>query len=192
MRRTPFVARKAQRSRQPYLDATIPAWEDGSPYKRQPVDQRGMVNRFSGWVYACAMLNAKAIASVPLRLYAQALKLTEPEDPDYDIEGAGINDLEWGIVLRRAGALPSTYYRSVSEPYDLDCEDFEIGDLADDVADIYRDLSEGLSLLAAGHHAEAQWEFVFSFRSHWGRHAADAIQALHCWIEENSAWEPSS
>ena len=60
-------------------------------------------------------------------------------------------------------------------------EDHEIGDLADDVADIYRDLSAGLALVDAGHALEAQWELRFSFLTHWGRHASGAIRALHCW-----------
>ena len=51
-----------------------------------------------------------------------------------------------------------------------------VGGLADDIADIYTDLSEDLSLHRSGHVAEAEWLFLNSFRSHWGRHASSAIR----------------
>ena len=39
--------------------------------KPRPFDQRAAVDRFSSWVYAAAMLNAQAVAAVPLRLYVR-------------------------------------------------------------------------------------------------------------------------
>jgi hypothetical protein len=59
------------------------------------------------------------------------------------------------------------------------------GSLADDLADIYRDLKEGLVVHDAGlappH--DIIWEWRFGFYSHWGHHAIDALRALHFRLE---------
>ena len=119
--------------------------------------------------------------SLLTRLYADALELDEPAKYDPDIESNRVNDKEWKEVYARAAALPFQYYSSQFDPSEVPPEQHEIGDLADDVADIYRDLSAGLALFDAGHVAEAQEELRFSFLTHWGRHASGAIRALHCW-----------
>ena len=119
--------------------------------------------------------------SLLARLYSQALDLDAPAHYDIDIEPDKVGDDEWKAVYARAAALPFQYYSSYFDPSTVPPEDHEIGDLSDDIADIYRDLSAGLALVDAGHEAEAQWEFRFSFLTHWGRHASGAIRALHCW-----------
>jgi HK97 family phage portal protein len=67
-----WLQTKAQKDRQKYLHSTIRQWEGAGHLgaKRRPLNQASMLARFQGWVYACATLNAKACASVPLRLYA--------------------------------------------------------------------------------------------------------------------------
>lgn len=60
-----------------------------------------------------------------------------------------------------------------------------VGDLADDVADIFRDVMRGLQLYTLNYRAAAGWEWVMSLQSHWGEHATSAIRALHCWIVQN-------
>ena len=55
------------------------------------------------------------------------------------------------------------------------------GTLADDIADIYRDLKEGLVLIEA-HEVPPEdiiWNWRFSFYSHWGKHAMDALLTVH-------------
>jgi hypothetical protein len=53
--------------------------------------------------------------------------------------------------------------------------------LADDLADIYRDVNDGI--VANRKHSrtpqDVVWEWRFSFYSHWGKHAIDALQAIH-------------
>lgn len=52
--------------------------------------------------------------------------------------------------------------------------------VADDLADIWRDLRGGLQLLAVGASmADVVWEWRFTFESHWGAHAIEALRALH-------------
>lgn len=55
------------------------------------------------------------------------------------------------------------------------------GSLADDVADIYRDLKEGLLLIDAGQGSPAEiiWDWRFGYYSHWGQHAIGALQVIH-------------
>jgi hypothetical protein len=55
------------------------------------------------------------------------------------------------------------------------------GTLADDIADIYRDLKEGLVLIEA-HGTPSEdiiWNWRLLFYSHWGKHAMDALLAVH-------------
>jgi uncharacterized protein DUF5063 len=52
--------------------------------------------------------------------------------------------------------------------------------LGDDLVDIWRDLKEGLLALEEGAAPEdVTWEWRFGFYSHWGRHATEALRALH-------------
>jgi hypothetical protein len=113
------------------------------------------------------------------------LELEAPEEFDSDVAADRVDDDEWKAVYARAGALPINYYSSYFDQSIVPAEEHEIGDVADDVADIYRDLFAGLALFDAGHKAEAQWEFRFSFLTHWGRHASGAIKALHCWYADS-------
>ena len=53
--------------------------------------------------------------------------------------------------------------------------------LADDLADIYRDVKNGLVAEQAGAAArpnDVLWTWRFAFESHWATHAADALRAL--------------
>ncbi|WP_170177070.1 DUF5063 domain-containing protein [Myceligenerans xiligouense] len=52
--------------------------------------------------------------------------------------------------------------------------------LADDLADIWRDLRPTLDQLASGTEtADVVWQWRFTFDAHWGLHAVEALRALH-------------
>jgi hypothetical protein len=55
------------------------------------------------------------------------------------------------------------------------------GTLADDIADIYRDLKEGLVLIESREAPPEDiiWSWRLLFYSHWGKHAIDALLAVH-------------
>jgi hypothetical protein len=60
------------------------------------------------------------------------------------------------------------------------------GSLADDFADIYRDLKEGLNL-SETHQALPEdniWHWRLHYYSHWGKHAIDALRTIHFLLEE--------
>jgi len=60
------------------------------------------------------------------------------------------------------------------------------GSLADDFADIYGDLSEGLELSKARQALPEDniWHWRFSYYSHWGKHAIDALRTVHFLVRE--------
>jgi hypothetical protein len=73
------------------------------------------------------------------------------------------------------------YYRCVFDPFDgiYDEPALELGDITDDIGDIYADLQRGLSHWE-DNQLRAIWEWKFGFDHHWGRHAGSALNALLC------------
>ena len=71
------------------------------------------------------------------------------------------------------------HYWMVFDPYDMADHEPVVGDLTDDLLDIYRDLRRGLDILnerdSLGD-AVLEWNVHFT---HWGHHAVDALCALH-------------
>jgi hypothetical protein len=57
----------------------------------------------------------------------------------------------------------------------------DCGTLADDIADIYRDLKEGLVLneKRLARPEDVIWEWRLLYYSHWGKHAIDAMLTIH-------------
>jgi hypothetical protein len=59
------------------------------------------------------------------------------------------------------------------------------GSLADDIADIYRDLIDGIRLKETDQ--VPPYEIIFEWRlgffSHWGKHAIDALRTIHFLLE---------
>ena len=116
------------------------------------------------------------------KLYQQALLLPSmfgEEKPDEVTHGA------WKIVYARFDSLPFNYYMQCSRPHNVPDDLPGVADLADDLADIWRDLKRGLSLYNAGHIPAACWEWQQGFWQHWGNHAAGGIYALHSWLAEH-------
>jgi len=73
-------------------------------------------------------------------------------------------------------------YRQLVDPYQVDpYQDGGVGagSLSDDLLDVYRDVSAGLALWDSGSWTTATWAWRFSFESHWGNRAVDALRALH-------------
>jgi len=109
------------------------------------------------------------------RLYASALDLPHgvPADAERHVQGA----LTYDAAFRRFGALPINMY-ATCDPLVVPCEEPGVGDVADDLADIYADLHRGLAMYRAGDTDAAAWEWSFNFRAHWGDHAVGALAAL--------------
>lgn len=117
------------------------------------------------------------------RLYALALGL--PVADSDEAEPTEISGEAWKAVFKRFGCLPINYYSVCFNPLAVPAEEPCIGDLADDLADIWRDLKRGLSLFDSGHIEAAIFEWRDNFNIHWGRHAASALYVLQCWTLES-------
>jgi hypothetical protein len=125
-------------------------------------------------------------------LYAAAPILREfgtpGEDKDLPANFKLTND-DWHALYRHLQAVlgNDAHYVAFFNPVQADpLKDRPTqGDLADDLADIYRDLKPGLTAWNTGddaflHHILFDW-LEIGYRHHWGRHAVDALRALH-WI----------
>jgi hypothetical protein len=121
-------------------------------------------------------------------LYSLAHKIP---DVEYENERYGdqfdVTDDEWKAIFNKLGVVfgEQRYYRAFFDPTEpMQSRDGSvIGDLADDLADIYRDIVPGLRAWNTKDEAFTN-EAIFSwkdplFTSHWGVHAVSAMRALH-------------
>jgi len=150
--------------------------------------------RFREWARDGTDSGERAVRNALIRilaLYLAGLQLP-PEWSDELADGAdaeGIwSDERWAIHGGIAARLPFGDYARVFDPFVLPPEEPVVGSIADDIADIYGDVVGGLIEYEAGRTAQAVWEWGIQLRSHWGRHATDAMYALHIWLTEN-AWD---
>ena len=134
---------------------------------------------------------ARAVSHLSL-LYHLAAELPLPDDIDDEFEPEGSDNDTWHAVAQRCAAMPFKYYSEVFDPHAVPGEEPIVHNLANDVADIHRDLIGGLELYRAGHVAEAQFDWRFTFEIHWGRHAVSALRGLHCWQAQQGFWGRSS
>lgn len=130
------------------------------------------------WCEGSVLTDVEAAAWL-CRLYASALGLPEvgPENEE------GLPDLPAEGLARAEAALASfngRYYREVFDPDPSLTEEAVVGDLGDDLLDIYKDVRRGLLVYERGDVTDALWHWSFLHRIHWGRHAAGALLALHC------------
>ena len=110
-----------------------------------------------------------------------ALQCAAASLPDADPDEAGDLDLvepAYADVVRRLDGLPIDHYHAVFDALNhVDKEPVKCS-LKDDLADIYRDLFEGLEYHRRGRTAQAAWVWRLGYYSHWGRHAVHAQTAV--------------
>ena len=132
----------------------------------------------------------RRLRDVLLPLYTAALAL-----PSMSVTSAGDlpEDTERITQQRRAieQRLTEAGFQNESwvvfDPLRLDREDPLITTLSDGLADIWRDLKPGLEALDTNrekYHDDTLWDWRFSFWTHWGRHAIDALRAIHFQLED--------
>jgi hypothetical protein len=122
-------------------------------------------------------------------VYAAALALSPLPVGDEDSQVATRAHEDWKElddrlrgVLGRADRYYAIWDLEVSRP-----ESVVEGSLADDLADIYLDLREGLALDEAGETPSALFEWRLGLWSNWGLHAANAIRELQL-LREREGW----
>lgn len=89
-------------------------------------------------------------------------------------------------VYHRLASLPVNMYSTCSDVLLVPPDPPAVGDLADDLADIWLDLRNGLELWESGYHSAATWYWRFHFETHWGRHVTSALHVLQTWLGENN------
>ena len=96
-----------------------------------------------------------------------------------DFDGQRISSEEFGRAVNRFRELPFNLYRVVFDPHDFEVDNETVtGSLADDLADIYRDLAVGIDNAINGHINDACFDWSQSYASHWFRHAVSALTAI--------------
>ncbi len=86
------------------------------------------------------------------------------------------------------GSLPINCYSEIFNPISVPAEAPITGTLHDDITDIYRDISRGLSLLDAGYRQHAVRKWIVNMQIHWGRHATSAIRVLHSYLSQEEGF----
>lgn len=131
---------------------------------------------------------ARAALTHIAELCAAVLTLPDAEEGGSWPPDADVNDEEWRSVFVGCGRLPVRFYAVLFNPLAQPPESPATGDVADDIADIYRDVVSGLRAFDAGATDEAVWHWRFTFWSHWGRHATGAMGALREWVGDRTSW----
>ncbi|GGN07013.1 hypothetical protein GCM10009721_38370 [Terrabacter tumescens] len=107
------------------------------------------------------------------------LPAVEPSD---DVEADEVSYGEWRkryVALNEILAGVGDYWTAAEVRGDQQPEVVNLP-LADDLADIWHDLRAGLSLVGGPPTVDnAVWEWRFHFEIHWGRHAVEALRAVH-------------
>lgn len=137
-----------------------------------------------------AELWVKTILQALSSLYACANKLPAvdiSDAPDVNDESVRPSHDDWKAMFASIIVIlgDQRLYREFfdpSGPIDSDQEPV-VGDIADDLADIYRDIKPGLRLWDLGDDSLLPM-VVFDwrgcdFQTHWGCHAVDAMRVLH-------------
>lgn len=110
------------------------------------------------------------------------------ENAAHAVEHDGVDpeDAMYAKVTKRFSQFSFDYYRAVFDPHDLNAIDEPVmGMLSDDLADIYRDLAEGLDNANRGYMDEACFDWSFSYRAHWARHAVNALTTIELYRTDN-------
>jgi Domain of unknown function (DUF5063) len=123
-------------------------------------------------------------------LYAAAVELPDVEPTSAEAASDAVSADQWKAVTRGLGeVLGRDAYATVLEPLGK-ADDATFASLTDDLGDIYRDLKVGLGVLDDGSPKDAIWEWRFGFSTHWGRHAVEALRAIHALLEHEGFMRP--
>jgi hypothetical protein len=122
-----------------------------------------------------------------LDLYQMGKKLPEVDVIDKDFQDL-LSDADYKTALKNIGRrCPFQYYWNVLDPFNFEDPNTEIGvgDITDDLGDIYRDIKSSLLLYDSGledAQLAANWQLKFDFDSHWSTHCIDGLKAIHDYL----------
>jgi hypothetical protein len=121
------------------------------------------------------------IQGLLLELYSQGRLLPETDAAEQDFESLfERNDKEVQGMI--ADKVPFSYYWLALEPFSLDASTLGLGDLLDDLGDIYTDFKRVILLYDSnldGARQQAYWKLKFDFDFHLADHLMNAMKAIH-------------
>ena len=124
---------------------------------------------------------AVALAASLAGLLSAASQLPDVEPGDFEIPD-GPGQEQWSdrfTAIQRTLGEWADYWTTLATHGDEASEPVFLP-MGDDLADIWRDLKRGLIGLEHGAPADdVTWEWRFGFHTHWGRHATEALRAVH-------------
>ncbi len=114
-------------------------------------------------------------------LYAAGVELPDVdfEAIDDGIDTGSLPQAARDALAERLKEFPMQYYWEVFHAIGPEADQPCLGDVVDDLLDVYGDVREGLVTLDAGHEPLAVWHWRTTLGFHWGRHATSAMKALH-------------
>lgn len=110
-----------------------------------------------------------ALQRILAELHMRALDLPDWEEP------GPVGGEAWPSPME----LPDLVYWDMFDVCTQTPEEPVANSLANDLADVWGDLTEGRSMVDAGHRAAACHHWKLTHRAHWGEHALGALRALH-------------
>ena len=146
----------------------------------------GSAEKFCEWVESeqHSLMEARQLlldlmATIPSLQHFRDAGTSEADFPRRGFDG-------WERDYRTFSGLPFQCYQKIFDPHCLDSADEPVlGDLYDDLADIYGDLWHGLQAYQSGDLEEAISLWVDSYFSLWGGHASYALRAIDTYYCEN-------
>jgi hypothetical protein len=144
--------------------------------------------RFCALIEASSPLSGRVglpeLEQILAAVYAAGVRLPGVEPEGDDVTISRMSDDEWRSLfeeLRRRLGDADRYWTFLDPSIQTSLVE---ASLADDLADIYRELAGGIDLLRSG---AAPDEVLFRWRLgldlHWGRHAVAALRALRALVE---------
>lgn len=124
-----------------------------------------------------------------LTLYTLGIDLPDVfVESDIDFDTAIPREQRQALTKFISERVPFSYYPTILDPLDIDTEEMGIGDLTDDLGDIYYDLKKSLILYENENmtvKGSAVWQFKFDFGHHWQEHCINALHVIFYYLFEN-------
>lgn len=141
------------------------------------------VRRYGEWIENIGEANNESLLAghkilSELQFGALSLPSIEPNDSsrDFDVDN-------WKTIRDRLAEFPVEGYFKVFDVF-APGEAPVFCTIADDLADIYADLKEGLAYYDDRDFIEATWHWRFTYLIHWGRHLTGAQTAIHQYLSD--------
>ena len=134
------------------------------------------------WVETGSVGELDRVQSLLAKLHAAILDIPAIEPDSDGTCDVTIANSEYDKIVERLRGLPINVYWDVLEPLAEDGEQPACGSLVDDLADIYRDVKDGLLNYDQGRKKDALFDWRTSFETHWGRHLTDAQRVIYTHI----------